>query len=61
MYCPLIHTECREDCALHMQYNGGSLCALSMAAHELFIIAENMTRPDAQEVQNDGDEIKTDL
>ena len=41
-YCPLHNGACRSDCAMLMRYGDGVLCAIPMAAHELFIVAEKM-------------------
>lgn len=56
-YCPMIRGACREDCALLLKYGQDKLCAIPMAAHELFIVAEEMTKAKAaEEMQGDGEQ-----
>ena len=57
-YCPITRGACREDCAMLMPYNDHTLCAVPMIAHELFIVAEELSRagkPDV-EMTSDGNE-----
>lgn len=42
-YCPLIRDACREDCAMLLPYNNKTLCSIPMIAHELFVVAEELS------------------
>lgn len=61
-YCPITRGACREDCAMLMPYNDHTLCSIPMIAHELFIVAEELTRVRTEEeMSSDGKQSAQDL